>query len=109
MSITSAEILFWFFSTMLQPLRTMFSSWSARPISIKIAAAADALQNVLDVVRERGDRLPDGRQPFGLHHRRVVGGVFDRQRRLMADGDHQLQMLFVKLAAGRWQSPAAPA
>ena len=63
----------------------------------QVAAAADALQNVLDVVRERGDRLADGRQTFGLHHRLVVGRVFDRERRLMGDGDHQLEMLLREL------------
>ena len=59
----------------------------------QVAAAADALQDVLDVVRERGDGLPDGRQPLGLDHRRVVAGVFDGERGLVPDGDHQLQVV----------------
>ena len=32
----------------------------------QVAAAADALEDVLDVVRERGDRLADGGEPLGL-------------------------------------------
>ena len=70
-----------------------------QPFLDQVAAAANALQNVLDVVRERGDRLPHGRQPLGLDHRRVVRRVLDRQRRLVADGDHQLQVLFGELVA----------
>ena len=59
----------------------------------QVAAAADALQDVLDVVRERGDGLADGRQPLGLDHGGVVAGVLDGQGRLVADGDHQLQVV----------------
>ncbi len=92
MSITSVEMRSWFFSTMLHPLRMVVTArladststglaGSSSPPSLgvvlhphfdQIAAAADALQNVLDVVRERGDGLPHGRQPLGLHHRGVV-------------------------------------
>ena len=32
----------------------------------QVAAAADALEDVLDVMRERGDRLADGGEPLGL-------------------------------------------
>ena len=32
----------------------------------EVAAAAEALEDVLDVVRERRDRLADGREPLGL-------------------------------------------
>ena len=63
----------------------------------QVAAAADALQDVLDVMREHGDGLAHGSQSFGLHHRRVVASVFHGQRRLMGDGDHQLQMFLGKL------------
>ena len=48
-------------------------------------------------MRERGDGLPDGGQPLGLDHGRVVAGVFDGQGRLVADGDHQLQVVFGEL------------
>ena len=63
----------------------------------EVTTAADALQDVLDVVREGGDRLADGRQPFGLDHGLVIGGVFHRQRCLVGDGDHELQVLLRKL------------
>ncbi len=66
----------------------------------QVAAAADALQNVLDVVRERGDRLADGGQTFGLHHLLVVIRIFDRERRLMGDRDHELQMFLRELVGG---------
>ena len=40
---------------------------------------------------------PDGRQPLGLDHGRVVAGVLDGQGRLVADGDHQLQVVLGEL------------
>ena len=113
MSITSAEMRSWLRSTMFQPLRIVVDGFLGRfdvdfavghGLGVvleaqldQVAAAADALQDVLDVVRERGDRLADGRQPFGLDHRLVVGRVFDRERRLVGDGDHQLEVLFREL------------
>ena len=100
MSMTRLEICSWFFSTIRQPRRTTSLSSSFKPILDQVAAAADALQDVLDVVRERGDRLAHGRQPLGLEHGRVVRRVLDRQRRLVADGDHQLEMLFGELVDG---------
>ena len=59
----------------------------------EIAAAADALQNILDVVRERGDGLADGGEALGLHHLLVVIRIFDGQRRLVGDGNHKFEML----------------
>ncbi len=59
----------------------------------QIAAAADALEDVLDVVRKRGDGLPDGREPLGLELGLVKGRVFDREAGLVTDRDHQLQVL----------------
>src|SRR5690606_6480721 len=56
------------------------------------AAAADALQDVLDVVREGGDGLAHGRQAFGLQQGGVIRRVFHGECRLVADGDHQLQV-----------------
>ena len=98
-SSTSDEIRRWFRSTMCQPLRDHLLVVLRQPHLDQIAAAANPLQDVLDVVRERGDRLADGGQPLGLHHRRIVVCVFDRQCRLMADRDHQLQMLFGEFIA----------
>ncbi len=36
--------------------------------------------NVFDVMRKRGNRLADSSEAFGLHHRLVVGSIFDSQR-----------------------------
>ena len=63
----------------------------------QVAAAADALEDVLDVVGESGDGLADGRQPLGLDHGGIVAGVLDGQGRLVADGDHQLQVVLGEL------------
>ena len=62
----------------------------------EITASADALEDVFDVVRERGDGLAGGGEPLRLHHGRVVGGVFDGERSLMADRDHQLEVVVVE-------------
>ena len=59
----------------------------------EVAAAADSLEDVLDVVGERGDGLARGREPLRLHHRGVVGGVLDGEGRLVADRDHQLEVV----------------
>src|SRR5262249_33945519 len=53
------------------------------------AARAQALEDVLDVVRQRRDGLADGREPFRLKHGLVVARFLYRQGRLMADGDGQ--------------------
>ena len=66
----------------------------------QVAAAADALEDVLDVVRERGDRLADGREPLGLDLGLVELGVLDRQAGLVADGDHQHQVVLGEPALG---------
>ncbi len=66
----------------------------------QVAPAADSLENVLDVVRERGDGLPDGGEAFGLDHRGVVTRVFHGQCRLVRDGDHQFQVVFVEAMRG---------
>ena len=69
----------------------------------EVAAAADALEDILDVVGKRGDGLPDGGQPLGLDHGGIVAGVLDGQGRLVADGDHQLEVVFAELVdAPRW-------
>ncbi len=47
----------------------------------QVASAAQALEDVLDVVREGGDGLADGRQPLGLELGLVEPGVLDRQAR----------------------------
>ena len=44
---------------------------------------------------------PIAAQPFGLHHRRIVGGVFNRQRRLVTDGHHQFQVIFLEAVSDR--------
>ena len=62
----------------------------------QVAAAADALEDVLDVVRERGDRLADGGEPLGLDLVVVEDRVLDRQARLVADGDHQHQVVLAE-------------
>ena len=67
------------------------------------AAAAQALQDVLDVVRQGGDGLADGRQPLGLHHRLVVARLLDGQGRLVGDGDGQGQVVL-----GEFRRPASP-
>jgi hypothetical protein len=53
------------------------------------------------VVRHGGDRLADRRQPLGLHQRRVVGGVLDREGRLVADGDEELQVVVAEHGRAR--------
>ncbi len=83
---------------MSQPLRTIAFVVVVEAEIDEIAAAADALEDVLDVVRERGDGLADGREPLGLDHGGVVVGVFDGERGLVADGDHELQVLVGKLS-----------
>ena len=95
--MTSAEMRFWFRSTIFQPFRVIFVVVVFEAEFDQIASAANALQNVFDVMRERGDGLADGRQSFGLHHGGIVSRVFDGQRGLMGDGDHQLQMFLVEL------------
>ena len=65
-----------------------------------LAAAAQALQDVLDVMRQGGDGLADGRQPLGLHHGLVVARLLDGQGRLVGDGDGQGQVVLGELAAG---------
>ena len=98
---------------MFQPLPTTCFVVLRQAHLDQVAAAADALQDVLDVVRQRGDRLADGRQPLGLHHGGIVARVLDGQRRLMADGDHQLEMVFGEFVgrerAGDAISARAPA
>ena len=65
----------------------------------QVAAAADALEDVLDVVRERGDRLADGGEPLGLDLVVVEHGVLDGQAGLVADGDHQHELVLGEPAA----------
>ena len=48
-------------------------------------------------MRQRGDRLAHRRQPLGLDHRRVVRGVFDGEGGLVADRDHQLEVIVGEL------------
>src|ERR1043165_8487030 len=62
------------------------------------AAAAETLQNVLDVVRQSGNGLSDGRQTFRLHQGLVVVGFFDGEGGLVCDGDGQRQMIFAEFA-----------
>ena len=63
------------------------------------AAAVDALEDVLDVMGEGGDRLADRGESFGLDLVVVEDGVFDGQSGLVADGDHQRELLLAEPAA----------
>ena len=65
----------------------------------QVAAAADALEDVLDVMRERGDRLADGGESLGLDLVVVEDGVLDRQPGLVADGDHEHELVLAEPAA----------
>ncbi len=65
----------------------------------QIAPATDALEDVLDVVREGGDGLPDRRQPLGLDLVVVEQGVLEGQPGLVADGDHQHELVLGELGA----------
>ena len=65
----------------------------------QVAAAADALEDVLDVMREGGDRLADGGEPFRLDLVVVEDRVLDRQAGLVADRDHEHQLLLAESAA----------
>ena len=59
----------------------------------QIASAPNPLEDVLDVMGEGGDRVPHRREALRLHHRGVVGGVFHGEGGLVADRDHELEML----------------
>ena len=72
----------------------------------QVAAAADALEDVLDVVRQRGDRLADGGEPLGLELGAGRSRVLDRQARLVADGDHQHQVVLREPAPAARPCPA---
>ena len=65
-----------------------------------VVAALEALQVVLDVVRERGDGLADGGQALGLHQGLVVARVLDGQGGQVADGDGDGQVVLGELAGG---------
>src|SRR5262249_16084096 len=60
------------------------------------AAAAEALQDVLDVVRQRGNGLADRSQSFRLHQGLVITGLLDGEGSLVADGDGQRQVVLVE-------------
>ena len=63
-----------------------------------LAAALEALQDVLDVMRQRGDRLADGGQPLRLEHGLVIARVLDGQGGLVSNGDRQFEVVLGKLA-----------
>ena len=66
------------------------------------AAGPQPLQDVLDVVRQGGDGLADGRQALGLHHGVVVARLLDGQGGLVGQGDGQGQMVLGELADRAW-------
>ena len=90
----------WFFSTIVQPRRTIDVVFLVQAHVDQVAAAANALEDVLDVMRQRGDRLADGGKPLGLDLGVVKHGVLDRQAGLVADRDHQHQMVLRESACG---------
>ena len=64
----------------------------------EVAAAADPLEDVLDVVGEGGDGVADGRESLRLNHGGVVGGVLDREGGLVPDRNHELEVLVAEAA-----------
>src|SRR5262249_52901160 len=65
----------------------------------QVAAATDSLEDVLDVVGKGGDRLANGREPLGLDLVVIEDGVFDSQTGLVADCDHQHELVLAEPAA----------
>ena len=63
----------------------------------QIAPAADPLQDILDVMRQGGDRLSHRRQSFTLDQCGVVERILDRQGCLVADGGDQPQVVVGEL------------
>ena len=76
------------------------SSLSCMPMLEDFAAAREPLQDVLDVVRQGGDGLADGRQALGLHHGVVIARLLDGQGGLVGQGDGQGQVVLGELADG---------
>ena len=66
----------------------------------QVAATADPLQDVLDVVTERGDGLAHRGQPFGVDQCRLGPLAVDHQRGLVPDRHQQPQRLFAEPLAG---------
>ena len=67
------------------------------------------------MMRERGDRLADGGEPLGLDLVVVEDGVLDGQAGLVADRDHEHELVLAEpaaragLAGGRSTTDPPPA
>ena len=87
----------WFRSTSFHPLPSRSLSSSLKRGADHVGAEANPLHDVLDVVRQRGDGLPDGREPLGVHERLVVAALLDRDGRLVGDGAGERQVVLGEL------------
>ena len=90
----------WFFSMFFQPCCSSVGVHVLEAHFEDFAAALESLQDVLDVVRQRGDGLADRGQALRLHHRLMIARLLDGQRRLVGHGAGQEQMFAAELVRG---------